>query len=92
MGRFIAYYIYLIFALIICEHSSYMKDYSELLIMKNYIVYDVANGNLNSFENNRFFVNVGVNNNDTMYEIIMNRNSLFNVKWLKTIKYRGLVG
>lgn len=70
-----------------------MKDYNELLIMCKYVVYDINNSDLKSFYNDRFEVVVYNEESEVIeYEVVIKRDSIFNIKQLKTIKYNGLVG
>lgn len=85
-------YLCLIFSLIVLEFVFYCRDYNELKIMSIYISYDITNGNVGNFENDKY--KVTINNDDSElveYEISMKRTSLFDIKTLKTIKYIGLV-
>lgn len=70
------------------EGLLYYKKYNDLLIIKNYIEYDIKYKNIESFSNGVFKLNVM---GDGKYEIIFNRNSLFAFNNFKNIKYNGIV-
>ena len=74
------------------EYICYRCDYNDLQIMSQYIIYDLEYGVINSFSNERYEVFFYNNDSGSIgYEITLKRDSLFNVKQLKTIKYNGLV-
>lgn len=92
MLKVIENFVSVIFCLVVLEFSLYNRDYNELKFMTMYISYDVNLGNFQEFENDKYEVKIsGTKEDNIEYEIVMKRNSLFNIKRLKTIKYIGLV-
>ena len=73
------------------EYLSYIKNYSEILILSEYINYEISINDISSFENENYRVIIEENNNSVRYSIIVNRNSFFRCGKLKKIKYDGIV-
>lgn len=73
---------------VVMDSLWYFKDYNELMILNNYINYDIKNNNLLSFHNDKFQVTIY---NNREYEIMMKRTSLLSVEKYKKIKYIGIV-
>ena len=90
MAKFISNLICVLVCFLVIELNLYAIDYNELLSYRNYIEHDIRNGNLISFENNKYEVNVYIDDK-IIYEIKTNRKSFFNIKQFKTIEYRGIV-
>lgn len=92
MFKFIINFIYFIICFLLIEYISYTKDYNEFLIVKNNIIYDIKNNNLQSFKTYKYSVCISYNENlEVFLDITYNRNSFFNIKALKKIKYHRLV-
>ena len=93
MFKSIINFICLILCLATIEYVCFVKDYKELMNMVKYVEYDINNSDLKSFSNEKYEVIINQeSNNSVSYEIILKRDSLFDIKKLKTIKYRRLVG
>jgi len=91
MGKFLNSFIVFVFCFIIMEYVLYIKDYSELLVISNYIKYDIGINNLQSIYNEKYFVYIDYENDVISYEIVYNRDSLFNIERLKKISYRRVI-
>lgn len=91
MWRFIRDFICALVCLFVFEYNLYAKDYNQLVIMAKYIVYDCQNNQFQSFCNEKFYVEIIDGGDSVEYIIVMNRDSLLNIKSFKTIEYHGLV-
>lgn len=91
MVKFINNLMVFLLGLIVLEYLTFIKDYNEMLVLKNYIIYDVKNNNLQTLYNEKYVVTISYEENKINYEIIYNRESLFNFNSFKNIKYNGII-
>ena len=87
MCKFIKECVYVLFLLMILEFVSFNKDYDQLLIISNYVAYDIENNNISSFSTSKYEVFVEHNK----YKIVYYRRPIFNIKILKYIEYHGII-
>jgi hypothetical protein len=70
------------------EFFSYIKDYNDLMIINNYVKYEIESNGGVEIANEKYKV---VLNNGDSYTISLKRNSVFNFEKYKIIKYNGIV-
>lgn len=76
---------YLLICLFVLEVNLYFKDYNEVLIINNNVRHEFENiGDIN-LEKYKIIIK------EKEYTIIYYRNSIFNFKFFKKIKYRGII-
>ena len=85
--KFLENFICIFIFFVLLEGLLYFKDYNELMIIDNYLRYEIKNKELMSFSNERYEVII----NDNEYSLILKRDSLFEFEWCKKIEYNGIV-
>ena len=70
------------------EYLLYLKSYNNLLVMNNYIQYEIKENGISEFKNENYELNL---NDDGSYCLIVNRESLLYFEKYKKIKYVGIV-
>jgi len=91
MVKFINNFLVFFFCLMALEYLTYIKDYNEMIVLKNYIIYDIKNNNLQNVYNEKYVVTISYKENEINYEIVYKRKSLFNLNSFKKIKYNGII-
>ena len=86
MFKFLKDFVYIFVFLISIELLMYIKDYNNVMIMKNYIEFDYKKG-IESFKIDNYEINIY----DRDYEIIYYRTSIFNINFFQKIQYRGII-
>ena len=78
----------LILFFLFLEYLLYVRDYNDLLIMNNYVQYEIKENGMRSLKNDKYEL---VLNDDGSYCLVITRDSLLNVEKYKKIKYVGIV-
>lgn len=86
MFKFIKDFVYTMILLMTIEMVLYKHDYSEVMVLKEYIENDF-NKELKSCKGENYDIYIF----DEKYSIIYYRKSIFNIKFLGKIEYHGII-
>lgn len=87
MVNYLKNYLCVLLFLILVEFINYSNDYNEVLILQNYVRYDIVMNNLSDSSSNNYEIKI----DDNKYHIIYYRKSIFNLKFLEKIEYHGII-
>ena len=73
---------------IVLEGVLYFRDYNDLMIMKEYFVYEIKNNDLKSFRDEKYEMCL---TGENKFSLTLYRDSLFVFDKYKKIKYDGIV-
>lgn len=68
----------------------YIKDYNEVVILSEYIGYDIQSKGVSSFNSDKYIIEIE-KGEQISYRITYSRNTIFVIGWFKSIKYDGIV-
>ena len=60
MVKFLERFCVFMICMIVFEYNAYIKDYNEVVLLSNYISYDVKNAGLTSFFGEEYEVYIGM--------------------------------
>lgn len=91
MVKFVVNILYVIVFFILLEIINYYIDYNELLILNNYIKYDIKSGVTPSFNNDKYNIYFQQNKEGISYTIIFKRESFFKIFKDDFIEYHNVI-
>lgn len=91
MKKFVVNLLFFFISVISIEYSLYKKDYCEMMIINEYVIYDVKNNDLTSFCNDKYCVNIYYSKDNVQYKITYKRKTILNFEWLKKISYSQII-
>lgn len=91
MAKFIVNIFYAFICLFAFEVLLYIKDYNDLMIFVNYIIFEIKNDKIESFISDEYEVKIKEVDGGISYEVRLNRSSFIKIGDSKNIKYNGIV-
>lgn len=88
LGKYVIDYIFVVVFFCIIELCFFIKDYNELMIVNEFVRYELQSKNITSLKTEDY--SVSIEGNGT-YNITFKRKSIFSLQKYKTINYGGIV-